>query len=282
MEKNIMFIFFIKISLFIVFIWICHFYSDMSRFKKFLYEKNNFGRKLHTPICRLLGIYIDDIYPYVGELELKIPYNTKQKNKNLLRIDNEKWDKEKKEKLYRSSLIKEQLIKKLMKNKCTMLHGSYSHYEKKIMNGLNDRTFFKKMMLINDKNYKKLKSKKYRLRLCLILLLFIFVLILPIVDLSFGEFKSIGNFLKELCKLFGYNNTGLQAQSESPGADGLGDILSSTCQLKSFIGIKVFGVLIYCLPILIMGIILIRGIFYYYKNIIKHKKIRFLEEFEEW
>ncbi|SBS96306.1 Plasmodium exported protein (Pm-fam-a like), unknown function [Plasmodium malariae] len=244
-------------------------------------EKYGFDKKLYKRIYRLLGKCGKVILSHIGDLELKIPYNTKQKNKNLLRIDNEKWDKEKKEKLYRSSLIKEQLIKKLMKNKCTMLHGSYSNYEKKLLNGLNDRTFFKKMILINDKNYKKLKSKKYRLRLCLILLLFIFVLILPIVDLSFGEFKSIGNVLKELCCLLGYSNGG-EPSAGAPTPEGLEAVVSSTCKIQNFIGIKVFGVLIYCLPILIMGIILIRGIFYYYKNIIKHKKIRFLEEFMEW
>ncbi|SBS99035.1 Plasmodium exported protein (Pm-fam-a like), unknown function [Plasmodium malariae] len=254
----------------------------MNRFNEILDENYGSGKKLDKRIYRLLGKYEKGIFSNVGDLELKIPYNKKWKREKSCTIDNEKWVKEKKEKLYRSLLYKEQLIKQLMKNKNTMFHKSYNHYEKKIMNGLDDKVFFKKMMLINDKDYKKLKRKKYSLRICLLLLLFILILILPVLDLSLGEFKTIGNLLMQLCNLFGYNNTGPQAESATPGADGLGDILSSTCQLKSFIGIKVFGVLIYCLPILIMGIILIRGIFYYYKNIIKHKKIRFLETFNEW
>ncbi|KAI4835513.1 hypothetical protein MKS88_004723 [Plasmodium brasilianum] len=280
MEQSIKFIFCVKISIVIFLNVLCHFYSDMRRFGKFLDEKSEFGRKLDTRIYRLLGIYIEDIHPYVGDLELKIPCNTKKKNEKLLKTDNEKWDKEKKEKLYRSLLYKEQLIKKLMKNKCTMLHGSYSHYEKKVMNGLNDNAFFEKMMLINDKDYNKLKRKKYKFGLRLLLLLFLLILILPILDLSLGKFKTTGSLLLELCKLSGYGST--NSPQSVPTADVLPALWINTCQAKSYIGFKIFIILIYCLPILIMGIILIRGIFYYYKNVIKHKKIKFLEEFYEW
>ncbi|SBS99656.1 Plasmodium exported protein (Pm-fam-a like), unknown function [Plasmodium malariae] len=251
----------------------------MSRFDKYL-DDYDFDKKLNARIYRLLGKCEKSIFSNIGDLELKIPYSEKKKNEKLYRIKNERVNKEKNEKLYRSLLYKEKLINSLMKNKCTIFHGSYNHYEKKIMNGLNDKAFFKKMMLINDKDYKKLKRKKYRLRLCLLLLLFILVLILPIVDLSFGEFKTTGNFLNELCSILGYKN-GASAKPAAP-REGLNAILSSTCELKNFIGIKVFVILMYCLPILILGIILIRGIFYYYKNVIKYKKLKFLEEFNEW
>ncbi|SBS93667.1 Plasmodium exported protein (Pm-fam-a like), unknown function [Plasmodium malariae] len=252
----------------------------MNSFNKCFDEKHVFDRKLDTRIYRLLGIYIEDIYPYVGDLELKIPYNTKKKREKLHTIDYEKWDKEKNEKLYRCSLIKEKLIKELMKNKCTIVHKSYNHYDKKIMNGLNDMAFFKKMILINDNDYKKLKRKKYRLRIYSLLLLFVLVLIIPILDLSLGKFETTGNLLMELCKLSG-NSAEAIASTPAP-KEALPALWFTTCQVKNYVGFKIFSILIYCLPILILGIILIRGIHYYYKNVIKHKKIRFLEAFNEW
>ncbi|SBT85931.1 Plasmodium exported protein, unknown function [Plasmodium malariae] len=280
MEQNIRFIFFINIFVFILLIWFCHYYSDMRTFVKFMNHKYGFDRNLDTQIYRLLGTHIEDIYPYVGDLELKIPYNTKKKREKLPTVDYEKWDKEKNEKLYRCSLIKEKLIKELMKNKCTIVHKSYNHYDKKIMNGLKDMAFFKKIMLINDKDYKKLKRKKYRLRLYSLLILFILVLIIPILDLSLGKFETTGNLLLKLCELSG-NSAEAIASGQAP-QEALPALWFTTCQVKNYVGFKIFSILIYCLPILILGIILIRGIHYYYKNVIKHKKIRFLEAFNEW
>ncbi|KAI4833668.1 uncharacterized protein MKS88_000271 [Plasmodium brasilianum] len=280
MEKSIKVIFFTKLFMFILSNYICYFYNDMGSFNKILYEKHGFGRELDIRIYRLLGIYIGDIYPYVADLELKIPYYKKKEHEKLITTDNKKWDKEKKEKLYRSKLIKEKLIKQLMKNKCTIFHSSYNHYEKKIMKGLDDKEFFKKMMLINDKDYKKLKRKNYRLRLSFLLLLFLLVLILPILDLSLGKFESTGKLLHVLCGIFGYNE---QTTSGGQAPTGILDtFLSSTCKANNYVGFKIFSILIYCLPIIILGIMIIRGIFYYYKNVIKQKKIKFLEAFNEW
>ncbi|SBS93350.1 Plasmodium exported protein (Pm-fam-a like), unknown function [Plasmodium malariae] len=266
--------------MFILLCWITDFDSDTNMFNKILEEEYCFGSKFNTRIYRLLSKCEKSISANVGDLELKIPFNTRKTNAKLFTVENEKWEKEKKEKLYRSLLYKEKLIKRLMKNKCTFLHKSYNHYEKKLMNGLKDNVFFKKMMLINDKDYKKLKRKKYRLRLFFLLLLFIMVLVIPLLDLSFGKFQSTGKLMNELCGLLGYN--GQPIASPEPATNGLSDFLSSTCQLKNITGFKVFGILMYCLPILILGIILTRGIFYYYKNVIKHKKIKFLEAFNEW
>ncbi|SBT01177.1 Plasmodium exported protein (Pm-fam-a like), unknown function [Plasmodium malariae] len=252
----------------------------MSRFNKILDEEYGFDRKLDIRIYRLLGIYLENIYPYVKDLELKIPYNTKKKSEKLFTIDNEKWDREKKEKLYRSLLYKEKLIKKLKKNKCTMLHKSYDHYEKKIMNGLDDKAFFKKMILINDMDYKKLKRKKYRLRIFLLLLLFILVLILPILDLSLGKFKSIGSLVGEICKLV--NGTASSLPNPNPTVDSC-TFWSIICDMSNISETyKAVGILIYSLPILILAIILILGVFFYYKKVIKHKKIKYLEAFNEW
>ncbi|SBT87563.1 Plasmodium exported protein, unknown function [Plasmodium malariae] len=279
MKQNISFIFYIKIFMFILLIWMCHFCSDMNRFNEILDENYGSGKKLDKRIYRLLVKYKKDIFSNVGDLELKIPYNKKWKSEKSCTIDDEKWVKEKKEKLYRSLLYKEQLIKQLMKNKNTMFHKSYNHYEKKIMNGLDDKVFFNKMMLINDKDYKKLKRKKYGLRFCLLLLMFLLVSVIPIVDLSLGNFKTIGILINSLCQLSGYDESSLTGSApENP----LSAFWFSTCQLKNYIGFKIFSILTYCLPMLILGSLIVRGIYYYYKNIIKHKKIRFLETFNEW
>ncbi|KAI4840214.1 hypothetical protein MKS88_001572 [Plasmodium brasilianum] len=280
MEQNIKFIFFTNIPMFFLLYWICYFYSDMSKINKFLRKNYGFGRNLDTQIYRLLGNCEKNIYSNFGNLKGKILYNTRKKNENLFTVDNEKWAKEKSEKLYKSSLVKEKLIKKLMKSKCTLLHGSYSHYEKKIMNGINDKGFFKKMMLINDKDYKNLKRKKYRLHLCLLLLMFILLFIIPIIDLSLGDFKSIGSLLFVLCQLIHGKSSG--SQVPLPSGDS-GTFWSSICYGNNMEkAYRAGSILMYCLPILIMGMILILGTFCYYKKVIKRKKIKFLEEFNEW
>ncbi|KAI4838028.1 hypothetical protein MKS88_003451 [Plasmodium brasilianum] len=282
MEQNNKFIFFIKIYMFMFLYCICHFYYDKGRFIKFLRTKYGFDGKLDTRVYRLLGIYIEDIYPYVGDLELNIPYITKRKSEKLLTTDNEKWEKEKKEKLYKSLLYKEKLIKKLMKNKFTMLHKSYSYYEKKVLNGLNDKAFFKKMMLINDKDYKKLKRKKYALRLFFLLFLFLLVLMIPILDLSLSTSSNSFYLLTLLCKVLGYSSSS-GSITALDGTDGAtSSLLSSFCSNSSTIPLKVSSILMYCVPILIMGIMLILGIYFYYKNVIKYKKIKSLEAFNEW
>ncbi|SBT86777.1 Plasmodium exported protein, unknown function [Plasmodium malariae] len=276
MEQRIKFIFFIKISVFILSYWICQFYSVMNNFNKFLDEEYYFCRKLNTRIYRLLGNYKKYIYSYIGDLELNIPYNTKKKNEKLFTIDNEKLDKEKRETLHRCLLYKEKLIKRLMKNKCTMLHKSYNHYEKKIMNGLDDKYFFKKMMLNNDKDYKKLKSRKYGLRLFLLSVFFVVVLMIPILD------SSIGNLLIILFTLFENGTTAdLGAEKSGPAGHANSSWLSYFIENPS-VQYKIQSILMYCVPILILAIILILGIFYYYKNVIKHKKIKFFEAFSEW
>ncbi|KAI4833602.1 uncharacterized protein MKS88_000079 [Plasmodium brasilianum] len=268
MGQIIKFIFFVKIYVFIVLNWICHFYGDTFRFNKILDEKYGSGRKLGKRIYRLLGNCEKGIFANVRDLELKIPHNTKKKN--------EKCDKKKEKKLYRSLLYKEKLINQLMKNKCTMLHKSYNHYEKKIMNGLDDKAFFNKMLLINDKDYKKLQHKKYRLRLFLLSLLFVVALMIPVLDLS------IGNLLMKFFNLF-ENGTSAGLGVALNGAE----IAPSPSWITYFsqnlsVTYKAESVLIYCVPILIMGILLILGVFYYYKNVIKHKKVKFLKAFNEW
>ncbi|SBT85628.1 Plasmodium exported protein, unknown function [Plasmodium malariae] len=276
MKQNIEFACFIKIFMFIILIWTCHFYSNMSRFNKILDEKHSSDKKLYKRIDRLLGKCEKSIFANVGDLELNIPYYTKRKNEEIFTVDNEKFQKEKKEKLDRSLLYKKKLIKKLMKNKYTMLHRSYTHYEKKIMNGLNDKAFFKKMLLINDKDYKKLKRKNYGLRLCLLLLLFLLISVIPIVDLS------IGNLLLQLFSLL---ENGSSSGISTPTPDSAGESgiswLSYFSQNPS-VAYKARSILIYCVPILILSIILILGIFYFHKKYIKHKKLKFLEAFYEW
>ncbi|SBT00542.1 Plasmodium exported protein (Pm-fam-a like), unknown function [Plasmodium malariae] len=249
-------------------------------FNIFLDDNYGFDRKLNKRIYRLLVKCEKGIFSNVGDLELKIPYDTKRTKEKLLTTDNEKSEKEKKEKLYRCTLIKDKLIKELMKKRSTMFHKSYNHYEKKIMNGLDDKAFFKKMMLINDKDYKKLKRKKYGLRISLLLLLFIFVLIIPIVDLSLGNFSSVGKLLNTLCTLvYGTASTSL-GESPAGGSEPFWTYICNGSNISATY--KASIILLYCLPILILCIILIIIPFYYYKNIIKHKKIRFLEAFKEW
>ncbi|SBS95719.1 Plasmodium exported protein (Pm-fam-a like), unknown function [Plasmodium malariae] len=245
------------------------------KFNKILDEKHGSDKKLYKRIYRLLGKCEKSIFANVGDLELNIPYNTKRKNEEIFKVDNEKFQKEKKEKLDRSLLYKEKLIKQLMKNKCTMLHKSYNHYEKKIMNGLDDKAFFNKILLINDKDYKKLKYKKYRLRLFLLSLLFLVTLVIPVLDLS------IGNLLMKFFSLFENNTSaGLGVGLSSSGTASNSSWITYFSENLS-VTYKAQSVLIYCVPILIMGILLIIGVFYYYKNVIKHKKVKFLKSFNE-
>ncbi|KAI4841426.1 uncharacterized protein MKS88_000147 [Plasmodium brasilianum] len=281
MEQKFKLIFFIQISMLILLDLIEHLYSDLRRFNNSLYEKNSLGRKLDTSIYRLLGNCENNIYSNISDLKVKVPCNIKQKNKKLCTI-NKKGDKEKNEELYRSSLNKQELIKRLMKNKCTMLHGTYTHYEKKIMNGLNDEAFFKKMMLINHKIYKKSKRKRYVIRTCLLLLLFLLVLVIPILDLSLRNMKKPSNFLSIIGALIIKFPTDSYGVATTPGSVS-GWISTSLIIGKEHanIALKVSAILTYFVPFIILVTMLILIILYYYKNVIKNKKFKFMEAFNE-
>ncbi|SBS98770.1 Plasmodium exported protein (Pm-fam-a like), unknown function [Plasmodium malariae] len=247
-----------------------------SKFNKFLGDNYGSDRKLNKRLYRLLGKCEKVICSHIGDLELKIPYNKKEKNEKLITIDNEKWDEEIKEKLYRSSLIKKKLIKRLMKNKYSMFHNSYNYYEKKVMNGLNDKSFFKKMILINDKDYKKLKRRKYGLRIFIFFLLFVVVLMIPILDLS------IGNLLILLFQLLENSAANGSSSPSTVPVETADSSWSSYFSQNPFVLQKARSILMYCVPILLLSIILILGIFHYYKKVIKRKKIKSLETFNEW
>ncbi|SBT70506.1 Plasmodium exported protein, unknown function [Plasmodium malariae] len=91
MEKRFKLIIFIKIYIYIIIYWIFNSYSDTSMFIIFLGDNYGFDRKLDKRIYRLLGKCEKGIFSNVGDLELKIPYNTKRKKEKLLTTDNEKW-----------------------------------------------------------------------------------------------------------------------------------------------------------------------------------------------
>ncbi|SBS98995.1 Plasmodium exported protein (Pm-fam-a like), unknown function [Plasmodium malariae] len=241
----------------------------MSKFNNIFDDKYGICRKLYRKIYRLLGDCEKDTYSNVR--------NLKKCNDKLFTVSNEKRDKEKSAKLYRSLLYKEKLFKRLMKNKITMLHKSYSHYEKKIMNGLDDICFFKKIMLINDKDYKKLKRKKYILMLFLLLISFVMVLTIPILDLS------IGNLLMKIFTLLDNGTSANLGAVGSPSPTASPNTSWIEYFSKNFsVLYKAESILIYCIPILVLAIILILGIFCYYKHVIKQKKIKSLEMFNEW
>ncbi|SBT86366.1 Plasmodium exported protein, unknown function [Plasmodium malariae] len=280
MEQKINLQYFIKIVTFIFLTRINYFYTDVNTFDKFLNKWNNFNRILYTKNYRTLANYGDEIYSSISGSEKRIPYCVKKKNERRFIINNEKWNKKKSEHSYKSSLINKLGTKKPIKyNK--IFNTTHYHIEKSFLNALDKMCFLKKIRITNDDTYRKLKRKKYGLRFSLLLIFFLLVLMIPILDLSF-------TYLVDKKGLLGI--LGLLSVNVTQGSSGRGwiergkvsGVIASWLNLgKHHITtiVTTTTILLYCMPFVVSGVTLILAIIYYYKNVIKHKKIKYMKVF---
>ncbi|SCP03001.1 fam-l protein [Plasmodium malariae] len=297
MEQNFKTILFIKISVFVLLIWICHLNNDMMMFNNPMDVNCMFHRKIDKRNYRLLTKYKHDKNSIITGLNEDVPYNKLNKKKDI--SNNEKWETGKRELSSRCFSRNMGVDKKAMKNKsCIFETKKYSNMEKKIFKELDYQNFLKKNRTITDKTYKKIISKKYGLRLAIPVLLFLSLFIVFIVDFSLGfktkvswegSFLGLWSHLKELTNdesgwLFKvltwlkkkspglWQHYGATEQTSSTVC-GLCKAATDNLDVKCILG-QLFGYIIYFIPFIILGVSFISWIIYYHKKVKKYQKIK--------
>ncbi|SBS99974.1 Plasmodium exported protein (Pm-fam-a like), unknown function [Plasmodium malariae] len=169
-----------------------------------------------------------------------------------------------------------------MKNKSFMFETkAYSRIEKKIFKELDYFDFLQNNRTITDKFFRKIIFKKKKLRICLPLFFFLFLLISIILDFSCG-YGIIGELLKILTATQGSQwSRSLRSFLRNPNLDFLWYTSKVTVKSRSsttswtFITKPFLIYIIYCIPLLVLGITIILGIFYYHKKVKKYQEIKF-------
>ncbi|KAI4840322.1 hypothetical protein MKS88_001040 [Plasmodium brasilianum] len=283
MEERMKLLFLIKIATFILLSCKSNFTSDLSKFKKYIDENCNVIRKLDVRTYRLLTNYKQDKNSCNKVLKETTLYNVENEKKYI--YNNEKGDKGKNRKSYGCSLSNEGNHKLDMKNKfCIFETKKYSYLEKKIFKELDYENFLKNNHIISDKLYKRIILKKYGLQIAIPLLLFLILSISLILDLfvGYGLVNMLKNILKNLVGVDYYNTI---AQNFYNAVGPLANFFKaffviyiadeSRTVKKLHTASGLFGILIYFLPFVILGVTIISGIIYYHKKVKKFEKIKF-------
>ncbi|KAI4840207.1 fam-l protein [Plasmodium brasilianum] len=290
MEQEIKLYFFIKVSLFIFFTWICHFSNNISIFDKFLYGKRTSGSKLDIRNYRLLAKYRHDKYSNFLNSKEEIPNYMMKKEKDI--CINDKGDIRKMNQSDAHSLNNTGGYKLHKKNKSNIFETiKLSHIEKIIFKELDYIDFVKKNRTISDETYKKIIRKKLALRITIPLLLFLLLSVSMIIDFSCFHYFRKGVFYALRLWLGGWWYGSLNSLLEK---SSLNFLFKSAKQIKlnrwTSEGTKladiekydyVYGFyryllcLIYLIAFLILGVTLILGMVYYHKKVKKYQKIKF-------
>ncbi|SBS95974.1 Plasmodium exported protein (Pm-fam-a like), unknown function [Plasmodium malariae] len=170
----------------------------------------------------------------------------------------------------------------MKKNKCMFEAKNYSYFEKKIFKEIDYMDFLKNNKTISNKSYRKIIRKKCVLLFVLPLLMFFLLSLLPIVDLSWGLvggkglWDAIGfsSILENSGKSGGWLQTVYQSLKDAKWFwKPIGSSSDSISELDVLL--RLFKILIYGLPFLILGITLISRVVYYHKKVKKYEKIKF-------
>ncbi|KAI4833635.1 fam-l protein [Plasmodium brasilianum] len=173
----------------------------------------------------------------------------------------------------------------MKKNNCMFETKNYSHFEKKIFKEMDFMDFLKNNKIISNKFYRKIIRKKCVLPFVLPLLIFFLLSVLLIVDLSWsfldedkGLWGTIG--FSNILKQWGEENGWLNAVYKS-----LKDVVQGfwrsigetpgTAISELHVLLRLFRILIYGLPFLILGITCISRAVYYHKKVKKYERIKF-------
>ncbi|SBS95673.1 Plasmodium exported protein (Pm-fam-a like), unknown function [Plasmodium malariae] len=249
---------------------------------KSLVKCYNNHRKLYTSSYSSLEKYKADEVSNIVCLKEGIPNGVNNK-KDL--SYNEKVDECRKKQSKRSSLRNERGHKKNMKNKsCIFETKKYSHLEKKIFKELDYVDFLKNSRTISEKTYYKIIRKKYGLRLGLP---FIIILLLSTsLIFDFGGFGIIGALIKILNTIAtGWLTTLhniLKTSFLSSFLKSVDRIQKATSSKRAstvvpdyFYVTGFFGIFIYLIPFIVLGITIILSIVYYHRKVKKYQKIKF-------
>ncbi|SBT85634.1 fam-l protein [Plasmodium malariae] len=282
MEKKIKSQLFIKIPKFTLLSWICYIYIYMSTFNKYLDENYIYSRKIHGTAYRILSKYKQDKYSNALVLKEEMTNNGMKKKKD---ISNhmEGYTEKRKHANGSPSEFKGNCKSYMKKNKCMFETKKYSHFEKKIFKEMDFMDFLKNNKIISNKFYRKIIRKKCVLQFVLPLLMFFLLSVLPIVDLSWvladgknGLWDAIGfsNILKQWGEEGGWLKNVYDSLKDVKGFwTSIGDS-SETISELNVLG-RLFRILIYGLPFLILGITFISRIVYYHKKVKKYERIKF-------
>ncbi|SBS92306.1 Plasmodium exported protein (Pm-fam-a like), unknown function, partial [Plasmodium malariae] len=237
-------------------------------FNKNLGKKYALAIKLDDRIYRLLAKYKKDKDSKVIMLRDDISNNGMDKKKDI--YNTEKECPEKKKELYRGSLNNYDGHKQDMNNKYSkFVTKKYSHLEKKIFKELDFVDFLKSNKNISDKTYKKIMRKKFSLRLGSPLLLFLLLSTLLIVDISLCYSSEGKGFLE----LSGLKST--LSSWETTLNKYFKWLLPVTESTSQSVLEPLFRIVLFVIPLLIMGFILTSYVFYYHKKAKKYEKIKF-------
>ncbi|SBS91638.1 Plasmodium exported protein (Pm-fam-a like), unknown function [Plasmodium malariae] len=170
----------------------------------------------------------------------------------------------------------------------------YSRFEKKVFKELDYANFLKNNRGISNRIYQKIIRKKYRFRLGLPIFFVLFLSLLLLLDLfvGCGLIRGLFKILKIISKLLGYQDKGSVKAVQvmlRPLHEWLKESHFSSffkCAVnaqsnadksldKHYYITGFFGFLIYFIPIFIIGVTCILGVFYYHKKVKKYEKIKF-------
>ncbi|SBS96203.1 Plasmodium exported protein (Pm-fam-a like), unknown function [Plasmodium malariae] len=258
-----------------------------------LLDENNNDRKLEVRSYRLLAKCKNDNDSCIVRLKGEIPHNRRKEKE--VKSNNEKWN-ETKNNLSFIGLSKiERGCKKVTKDKYNIFETKkHSYLEKKIFKEQDYFDFLKMNRTISDKVYRETVFKKFRLRIfapvTLILLLSIYMildslyccglkwLLIRIVTFFHGRgwYGPLHKYLE--CSIFSglFKSTSGNELVRLEISKRVGEVTSNVNKIRGHIYVEsFFGYLVYILPLLIISVTLILGVFYYHKKIKKYQKIKF-------
>ncbi|SBS95552.1 Plasmodium exported protein (Pm-fam-a like), unknown function [Plasmodium malariae] len=239
-------------------------------------------RKSETRNYRLLAKYKQDKYSNALGLKEEMTNNEMKKNKDISN-NMEGYTGKRKHSNGSPSEFKGNCKSYMKKNKCMFETKNYSYFEKKIFKEMDFMDFLKNNRTITNKSYRKIIRKKCVLIFVLPLLMFFLLSVLPIVDLSWGSvdgkkglWDAIGfsDILKEWGGSSGWLNAVYTSLKEATWFwRSIGDASEKISELL-VLG-RLFRILIYGLPFLILGITFISRVVYYHRKVKKYERIKF-------
>ncbi|SBS96515.1 Plasmodium exported protein (Pm-fam-a like), unknown function [Plasmodium malariae] len=253
----------------------------MSTFNKYLDENYIYSRKIHGTTYRILSKYKQNKCSSSVSLKEEMKNNEMTKKKDISN-NMERYTGKRKHSNGGPSEFKANCKSYMKKNKCMFETKNYSHFEKKIFKEMDFMDFLKNNKTISNKFYRKIIRKKRVLLFVLPLLMFFLLSILPIVDLSWGLIDgkkglwgTIG-FL-DILKTSGKSGWLKTVYDSLKDATWFWKPIESASDSISELDVllRLFGILIYGLPFLILGITLVSRVVYYHNEVKKYERIKF-------
>ncbi|SBT00333.1 Plasmodium exported protein (Pm-fam-a like), unknown function, partial [Plasmodium malariae] len=251
--------------------------------KNSLDECYSYCKKYYSRNYRLMAQYNEDKDSVFVCLNEKVPNGVNYKRDI---ANNEKLVVEKEKKLNGRFSRNVRCHKKNMKNKsCIFETKKYSRLEKKIFKEIDYTDFMKNSRTISEKTYYKIILKKYGLRLALPYIVILLLSTSLILDIN--GFGLIGVLIKILNTIL--ETEWLKSLHETLKASFLGDFLKSAHKGLKPLSRKgkavpdhyyvtgFFGIFIYLIPFIVIGVTIILWVIYYHKKVKKYEKIKFMK-----